>query len=66
MNMDFLYYIILGITVVSYLLGLFFSYFERKNLVSHIGNAGFMKTMGALSSEKEKNESSSRFDEEII
>lgn len=53
MNMDIIYYIILGITVVSYLLGLFLSHFERKgesSPLSSMGNGGFINIFGVNSS----------------
>lgn len=53
MDMDVIYYIILGITVVSYLLGLFLSHFERKgevSMLSNIGNEGFINIFGVSSS----------------
>lgn len=51
--MDIIYYIILGVTVVSYLLGLFLSHFERKGdvpvLSSSMGNDGFINIFGVSS-----------------
>ena len=49
MDLDIFYYIILGITVVSYLLGLFLSYFEKKgriSVLSSMGNVGFVNIYG--------------------
>jgi len=49
MFMDTIYYIILGVTVISYLLGLFLSYFEKKgkiSVLSGMGNAGFINIFG--------------------
>lgn len=49
MDMDIIYYIILVITVVSYLLGLFLSHFEKKgevSLLSDMGNGGFINIFG--------------------
>ena len=44
MNMDFVYYVFLFITVISYLIGLFLSQFEKKEKMASAGNAGYVKT----------------------
>ncbi len=47
--MNSIYYIILIFAVVSYLLGLFLSHFEKKgktNVLSQMGNAGFVNIYG--------------------
>ena len=47
--MDMMFYIILGVTIVSYLLGLFLSYFEKKgrmSVLSSMGNVGFINIYG--------------------
>ncbi len=47
--MDMVYYIILGVTAISYLLGLFLSYFEKKgriSVLSGMGNVGFVNIYG--------------------
>ena len=49
MDKGIIYIIILGITVVSYLLGLFLSYFEKKgkiSVLSEMGNVGFVNIYG--------------------
>ncbi len=49
MDMSIIYYIFLGVTVVSYLLGLFLSHFEKKgkiSVLSQMGNAGFVNVYG--------------------
>ena len=43
--MSLVYYIVLGVTAVSYLLGLFLSYWEKKSkvsILSNVGDAGFI------------------------
>lgn len=66
--MDILYNIILVITIVSYLAGLFLTHFEKKNF-PQLGNAGFINIFG---SSKNQGDSvrctlqSSHLDEEII
>ena len=50
--MNIIYYIILAVTVISYVLGLFLSYFERKgniSVLSGLGNAGFINIFGESS-----------------
>lgn len=79
MNMDILYYIILGITVFSYLLGLFLSHFEKRGIVSDLSDAGFVNIYRMSSSQTAPKEQrfvlcnempetsfSSHMDEEII
>lgn len=47
--MNSIFYIILIITIVSYLLGLFLSHFEKKgkiSILSQMGNAGFVNIYG--------------------
>ena len=48
-SMDMIYYVILGVTVVSYLLGLFLSFFEKRgqiSVLSSMGNVGFINVFG--------------------
>ena len=47
--MSLIYYIILGVTAISYLLGLFLSYCEKKNrmtILAELGDAGFINVFG--------------------
>ena len=47
--MNDIYYIIIIVTIVSYLLGLFLSHFEKKgkiSILSQMGNAGFVNIYG--------------------
>ena len=49
MDLSIFYYIVLGVTVISYLLGLFLSYFEKKgrvSVLSSMGNVGFVNIYG--------------------
>ena len=49
METNIIYIIILGITVISYLLGLFLSFFEKKgkvSVLSQMGNVGFVNIYG--------------------
>ena len=49
MEMATIYYIILGVSIVSYLVGLFLAHFEKKGkiaVLSHMGNAGFVNVYG--------------------
>ena len=73
MDINLIYYIILGITVISYLLGLFLSHFEKKgkiSLLSEMGNAGFVNVYGVNQPIPEKKDnqltSNKYYDEEII
>ena len=58
--MNTIYYIFLFITVISYLIGLFLSQFEKKEKMASLGSssAGYVKTF--------EMESSQNIDEEII
>ena len=52
--MSLVYYIVLGITAVSYLLGLFLSYCEKKervSILSDTADAGFISVFGGDSFE---------------
>lgn len=62
MNMNYIYYIFLSITVITYLIGLFLSQFEKKEKMSSLstGNAGYVKTFEMEPGCKKKE------DEEII
>lgn len=47
--MDSVYYIVLAVTAISYLLGLFLSFCEKKgkaSILSDMGNAGFIHIFG--------------------
>lgn len=46
MNIDYLYYIILFVSVITYLIGLFLSQFEKKQKVVPLNarNLGYVKT----------------------
>ena len=76
MNIDLFYYVVLGITVISYVLGLFLSYFEKKgriSVLSSMGNVGFVNIYGVNQEpptpevvEQQEEEPSKYFDEEII
>lgn len=59
MNMDLIYYVFLFITVISYLIGLFLSQFEKKENMASISNGGYIKTFEMEHTKKD-------IDEEII
>lgn len=48
--MSLIYYIVLGITAVSYLLGLFLSYCEKRGKVSILADVGSAGFIGAFDS----------------
>ncbi len=74
MDMEVFYYIVLIVSVVSYLLGLFLSYFEKKgqtSVLSKMGNIGFVNIYGVnqeppVSKEGEEEIHSPYIDTEII
>ena len=58
MEMATIYYIILGVSIVSYLVGLFLAHFEKKGkiaVLSHMGNAGFVNVYGLTNQFQKKN-----------
>lgn len=80
MDMDSIYYAIILVSVISYALGVFLSYFEKKgkmSVLSEMGNAGFINIFGVNTPtpeeiiqqralEKKESQEASVVDEEII
>ena len=66
MEMNTIYYVILGISVSSYIVGLFLAHLEKKgkiSVLSHMGNAGFVNVYGVNQPVPEEEH---YIDEEII